>query len=131
MKLRHIKTGNEGSFVREFKASGRPYYSTIILLFDGREYVAPSYEFEVIGDFKYIKRGYITNKVYMKVFSQDSNFYKGLRICFNKKETEVIIDSYDWFDFKPTAYITEQITEDDFTLAFSKACEILKSKYDL
>ena len=50
------------------------------------------------------------------------------RICFNKKETEVIIDSYDWFDFKPTAYITEQINEDDFTLAYSKVIEILKSK---
>ena len=131
MKLRHIKTGNEGSFVREFKASGRPYYSTIILLFDGREYVAPSYEFEVIGGFKHIKRGYIRNKVYMKVFSQDRNFYKGLAISFNNKETEVNIFSDAWFDFKSVAYLTEQITEDDFTLAYYKALEILKSKMDL
>ena len=128
MKLRHIKTGFEGTFIKELKPTGRPYYSTVILLSDGKEYAAPSYEFEVIDGFKFIKTGYITNTAYMKVFSQDSNFYKGLRICFNKKETEVIIDSYDWFDFKPTAYITEQINEDDFTLAYSKVIEILKSK---
>ena len=67
----------------------------------------------------------------MKVISQDTNFYKGLRICFNKKENEVSIFSDDWIDFKSVAYLTEQITEDDFTLAFSKAREILKSKYDL
>ena len=48
MKLRHIKTGFEGTFIKEFKPTGRPYYSTVILLSDGREYAAPSYEFEVI-----------------------------------------------------------------------------------
>lgn len=131
MKLRHIKTGFEGTFIKEFKPTGRPYYSTVILLSDGKEYAAPSYEFEVIDGFKFIKTGYIMNTTYMKVISQDTNFYRGLRICFNYKETEASIFSDAWFDFKSVAYLTEQITEDDFTLAFSKAREILKSKYNL
>ena len=131
MKLRHIKTGFEGTFIKEFKPTGRPYYSTVILLSDGKEYAAPSYEFEVIDGFKFIKTGYIMDTTYMKVIPQDTNFYKGLRICFNKKENEVSIFSDAWFDFKSVAYLTEQITEDDFTLAFSKAREILKSKYNL
>lgn len=48
MRLKHI-SGIIGKFVKEFWATGRPYSSIIIVLENGKEYAAPSHEFEEIG----------------------------------------------------------------------------------
>lgn len=128
MKLTHLKTSQSGEFVKEFKATGRPYYSTVIRLDDGREYVAPSYEFKAEGESKYIKTGYVMSTTYMKVSDQTADFYKGLRLDFNKKENDVNIITDAWFDFKSIAYMTVQITEEEFIGQFEKAIKILELK---
>lgn len=47
MKLKHLLTGNEGIFIKEYYVTGLGY-TTQIKLTDGRIYYAPSYEFITI-----------------------------------------------------------------------------------
>lgn len=127
MKLTHT-SGITGDFIKDFIATGRSYYSTIIKLKDGREYVAPSHEFSGTDGIKFIKVGYITNVVYMKVFSQDANFYKGLRISFDKTEQNVVtIENNSWLHFKPVAYLTIHISAEEFKTKYNDAIKGLNS----
>ncbi len=129
MLFKHLPTGITGEFLKEFKATGRMYHSTVIRLDDGREYVAPSHEFAGIKDIKFIKRDYIMDTVYMKVTEQDTNFYKGFLLSFDKDETRIkSIHANAWLDFKSSGYLITHVSEDIFLKKYNRAIESLKSQ---
>lgn len=129
MLLKHLPTGITGEFLKEFKATGRMYHSTVIKLDDEREYVAPSHEFAGMQGVKFIKRDYIMDTVYMKVTEQDSNFYKGFLISFDKEEKRTkSMHAIAWLDFKASGYLITHVSEDIFLEKYNRAIESLKSQ---
>ncbi|AQX08007.1 hypothetical protein [Elizabethkingia ursingii] len=129
MQLTHL-SGITGEYVKDFKATGRTYYSTVVKLEDGREYVAPSHEFSGVDGIKFIKVSYIRENSYMKVYRHDPPFYKGLRITLDKTDTNLLFQETDsWIDFRSVGYLITHISEEDFKKIYIKAIERLHSHF--
>lgn len=56
MRFRNMIRGIEGEFVKRFRPTGVLNYSIIVLCDDGRQYVAPAYEWEPVSHLELCKR---------------------------------------------------------------------------
>lgn len=66
---------------------------------------------------------------FMKVESEDKIFYKGLSLFFDKSETKLYrIEEHRWFDPKPVAYCTHEITEEEFNVMLDRAINHLQKR---